>query len=213
MFFRPTLPLLSLLLRSLRDAPTSKLLACLVWYLVSQSPVLRAADGLADRQAAVANSAVADKDEEQTLAFIREHQPKLLKLLKFLEKHQPALYTQALKEMSRSQQRLESLAKRDVDLYAIELKLWQVRSELRLLAAELAVASNESKERSQEGLVKLIQQESACERERLQLLKSRAEQEVLRLSEQIDSLNADPDEYVARQVKVWQNRIQKQSRQ
>ncbi len=158
-------------------------------------------------------SAVEDS-EQRMLKFVEVHQPKLLTLLEFLRRQQPVQYTQALKEMSRAQLRLESLAKRDQELYAVELQLWQLRSELRLLAAEMSVSKSDAASAArQRQLAELIQQEAAQELVRLQLLKVRTEKELDRLNSQIKSLSDSHPEHVEKTMKLWLNRISKQARE
>lgn len=162
--------------------------------------------------AAAANAQASTKAAEQkALEFIDEHQPKLKKLMEFLKSKQPESYQQALKELGRSQQRLENLEKRDLELYRIELDLWVVRSRLRLLAAEMSVAkAKDTTDRTKE-LTELIEQESGLELQRLQLLHDRASQQVLTLDEAIAKHRAERDQRVAKSLKVWQNKIKKQS--
>ena len=195
--------------------------------------------------AADASNKSRELSEQATLEFVRTQQPKLLKLLEFLKKRQPNLYSQALKEMSRSQARLEGLAKRDPELHAIELRLWQVRSELRLLAAEIAAtrqrpsvgeaassatppasdqtqaqdrstsgstAAGDSSRALEQQLSALVKQELAAELQRLELLRSRAAAELARLDDQVTQLRSNSEEQTARQLKVWQTRINKTSR-
>ncbi len=153
-----------------------------------------------------------ERAEKNVLEFVGLHQPKMLGLLEFLKRHQPAQYSQALKEMARTQIRLEGFAKRDQEMYEVELKLWQIRSDLRLLAAEMSAKAMSTDEHRVRQLTELIASEASQEVVRLKLLKLRAEREVQKLTEQIEGLTAANDEYVARNVKLWQSRIVKQSR-
>ena len=84
-------------------------------------------------------------DETPLLEFVEKHQPPLLKLLRFMKKKQPQQYQQALKELARVKQRLSTLEKRDSESHAIELELWQVRSNLRMLVAEILVSEKTRK--------------------------------------------------------------------
>ncbi len=152
--------------------------------------------------------------ERAALEFVGQHHPQMLELLQFLKGRQPAQYPQALKEMVRSQQRLESLAKRDLEMYQVELQLWQIRSDLRLLAAEISVKAtikDQTDERMQR-LTALVEQEASQELVRLKLLKQRTQRELQRLDEQIADLTDSSDERVAKNLKLWQSRITKQSR-
>jgi ribosome-binding ATPase YchF (GTP1/OBG family) len=186
------------------------------------------ADGLAERLALLPPAKVPEQEqagttaqsddkvanaEQKVLDFVKKHQPELLKLLMFLKERQPAQFQQALKEMARSQQRLEGLLKRDPELYAVELQLWQTQSRIRMLAAEMSVSNSiEKKAELEKQLQLLVGNELDHERARLVLLKARAEQEVQRLDKRMSELSDNREEQVAKGVKLWQNRIARQAR-
>lgn len=156
--------------------------------------------------------AIAPEAESEALQFVGQHHPQMLELLRFLKRRQPTQYPQALKEMSRAHQRLQSLAKRDPELYQVELQLWQTRADLRLLAAEILVKSTNSDQPDErmQRLTHLVEKESAEELARLRLLKQRTERDLQRIDAQITNLTSD--EHVAKTLKLWQNRITRQSR-
>lgn len=151
------------------------------------------------------------RNDREVLAFVGQHQPRLLELMNFLKKKQPAQYEQALKEMTRSKQRLEGWAKRDQEMYAIELELWQTRSQLRLLAAEISVAKDEKKGALERRLAKLVEKEIGQNLSRLSLQQARLKKQLGQLDRQIEQHRTERDEMVARSLRVWQNRIAKQS--
>lgn len=151
-------------------------------------------------------------NNEKTLEFVGKHQPNMLKLLEFLKNQRPPLYQQALKEMSRSQQRLENLSKRDPQLYDIEIDLWNLRSELRLLAAEVSVKSAEPNAKQKKKLTELAQQQADQELAKLRLLKVRAEKQVAQLNSQIEQRVSNEEAVVAKTIQYWTNQIAKQSR-
>lgn len=149
--------------------------------------------------------------EKKTLDFVRKHQPKLLELLSYLKGKQPSRYQQALREMARSQQRLDSLAKRDEELYRIELELWQVRSRQRLLAAEMSIAPEARQAKLTKELTALIQQEVSQELARFRLMRSRAAKQLAQFDEQIRRRTDGRDEMISKSLKSWQNRIKKET--
>ncbi|MEZ6135897.1 MAG: hypothetical protein R3C53_13400 [Pirellulaceae bacterium] len=207
---------------------TAVKLVC-IWYVLLAQPPCSADEFVTNgRSLAVAlqpanalNNAKPSKDaskepidvqaEQRALEFIAEHQPRLLKLMEFLKRKQPAAYQPALREMMRSQQRLESLAGRDQELYAIELELWQVRSELRLLAAEITVAKPERREGLTDALVRLIEKEAANDLARLTLMQQRAEKQLAKLTAEIKERTDSKEELVAKSLKNWQNKIKRQT--
>ena len=147
-------------------------------------------------------------DEARVLAFVEEHQPELAKLLAFLKSKEPSQYQQAMREMSRSQQRLEGLSKRDKELHAIELELWNIRSRLRLVAAQIPVVGDAKRQKLNKELESLVKKESRTSIERLTLLRDRAQKQVLNFEQQIEKANSDVA--IAKTLKSWQNRIAKQ---
>ena len=115
-------------------------------------------------------------DEQPLLEFVEQHQPSLVKLLKYMKRKQPQQYEQALKELTRVKQRLNSLEKRDTESYAIELELWQVRSKLRMLVAEILASDKNSQDKLRTQLRALVEKEIDLDLARLQLEQKRVEQ-------------------------------------
>ena len=149
--------------------------------------------------------------EAKILQFAGAQEPKLLELMKFLKQRQPAAYQQALREMSRGQQRLESLAQRDEELHAVESELWQLKAKLRLTAAEISVAKKDSVKDLEAKLESLAEDLEATEIARLKILRDRAADQLKQLQEQILARESGQDEQVKRIIKSWQSRIRKQS--
>lgn len=154
---------------------------------------------------------VNELDDQEVLEFVGKHQPKLLELMKFL-KRQPEQYLLAIREMSRSKQRLESLAKRDEAMYAIELELWQVRSKQRLAAAEvLAAKTDGARSKAEKKLESLITQEYREDLKRLELQRQRAREQVKRLTKVIEDRSGSQEAWEQKALKSWKNRISKQA--
>jgi len=151
-------------------------------------------------------------DERRILDFIGKHQSELSKLLTFLRENQPDQYQQALKEMSRSQQRLENLQKRDTELFEIELELWKIKSRIRLIAAEIMVAEEgKNKQVLEEVLRGLIGQEIAQDLARLTLQRRRAVRQLDKLTAEIARRTNTSEELSAKALELWQSRIAKQT--
>lgn len=178
-------------------------------------PLAQASERAKNAESTPARENVANRQssdiEEKVLEFVGQHQPRLLKLLSFMKDKQPVEYQQALKEMSRSQLRLENLAKRDQELHAVELELWQVRSHLRLLAAEISVAKQDDRPILEEQLEKLVESEIARDLARIRLVRLRALKQIEQYDEQIALHTENPNEQLAKAIKTWQSKISKQS--
>lgn len=153
------------------------------------------------------------KEEQQVLSFVGTHQPKLLELMEFLKEKQPAQYAQAQREMSRSRSRLENLAKRDQDMYAIELELWQIRSRLRLLAAEISVAPESKQEKLNTTLAQLLEKEFAQDLARLKLQRERTAKQLEQFDQQISQRESEHSAQVEKMLRQWKNRIAQQKPQ
>lgn len=155
---------------------------------------------------------VSAQQEAEILEFVEKQQPKLLKLLAFMRERRQPQYQQALRETWRSMQRLENLAERDQELHAIELKLWRVRSETRLLAGQISAAKSEQAQSSMEQrLERLLEQELAYSLERVKQLRARTAKQLAQYDAQIEELEAHHEELISKSLKQWRNRIARQS--
>ncbi len=145
-------------------------------------------------------------DEGSLLEFVELHQPALVKLLKYMKKKQPQQYEQALRELTRVKQRLNSLEKRDAESYAIELELWQVRSKLRMLVAEILASDKSSQEKLRGQLHGLVEKEIDLDLARLQLEQRRIEQRLSSVQSQLDERTSDRAATLSKAIKTWENR-------
>ncbi len=73
------------------------------------------------------------------LAFVQQQQPELARLLDYLRKNQPRQYQRAVRELSRTAERLSQTRDRDPRRYELELQAWKARSRIDLLAAKWQV--------------------------------------------------------------------------
>jgi len=150
-------------------------------------------------------------DESPLLEFVEKHQQPLLKLLRFMKRKQPQQYQQALKELARVKQRLTTLEKRDSESHAIELELWQVRSNLRMLVAEILVSEKDSQEKLKKQLHELVEKEIDLDTARLKLEKQRMEQRLSTVQSQLAERSENRDAALSKAIKTWENRAFKSS--
>lgn len=150
-------------------------------------------------------------DESPLLEFVEKNQPPMLKLLKFMKKKQPQRYDQALRELARVKQRLTTLEKRDSESHAIELELWQVRSELRMLVAEILVSEKDSQEKLRKQLRELVEKEINLDTARLKLEQKRMEQRLAVVQTQLTDRTDNHDQMISKAIKNWENRAFKSS--
>lgn len=189
--------------------------------LLTSPSVTTATDGDKDRIPPLAQAGKSDRPtkqeeakqregEQRTLEFVGQHQPELLELLEFMKKKQPSQYQQALREMARTQQRLEGLALRDKELHAVELELWNIRSKLRLIAARIPVVQEKKREALREELEQLVAQEVDQNLAKLKIQRARTETQLANINKQITRSETELDQVVAAALKSWNNRIAKQ---
>ena len=79
---------------------------------------------------------VLEQSEADAIAFVQEHHPELVSLLQSLKSMRQKEYEMAIREIVRTKKRLEMLAKREADLYAMELDAWKLKSKIDLMMAK-----------------------------------------------------------------------------
>ena len=84
-----------------------------------------------------------EQSEADAIGFVQEHHPELVALLQSLKSMRQREYEMAIREIVRTKKRLEPQAKRDADLYALELDAWKLKSKIDLLMAK-AIARDKS---------------------------------------------------------------------
>lgn len=150
--------------------------------------------------------------EEEILAFTEQHQPELIRLLKFMKEKQAGDYPQAIREMGRTVQRLINLEARDSELYQVELMLWKTRAALRLRAAQISALGDKNRPRLMEELKGLLEAEYQQEVKRLEILRTRAKEQLAALEEQLERKESNHDTIINRSLKNWETRIGSQTK-
>jgi hypothetical protein len=77
-----------------------------------------------------------EQNEADAIAFVQEHHPELVSLLQSLKSMRKKEYEMAIREIVRTKKRLETLAKREADLYVMELEAWKLKSKIDLMMAK-----------------------------------------------------------------------------
>jgi len=111
----------------------------LMFFALSASSAFAQKEASADSQAQVA----VDQNESDAIAFVQEHHSELVALLQSLKSMRQKEYEMAIREIVRTKKRLDSLAKRETDLHAMELEAWKLKSKIDLLMAK-AIAQDTS---------------------------------------------------------------------
>jgi len=87
--------------------------------------------------------AITAEQETAATESVKQHHDELLELLIYLKEGLPKEYARAVRDLSRTSERLSALAKRDKPRYELELKLWQVQSHRQLLQARLQMTKDD----------------------------------------------------------------------
>ena len=149
------------------------------------------------RQGSVTTSAKSAVDEptlEQIaerkrvlMSFVDEHHPDLKRLLGLLEEKKPEQFRKAIKTLSRSYDRLQTVKKRDPEKYEIGLKLWKIHSRIEYVGAQIAL---NGPEKFEERLTNLLRQH---EEVKAQLLRLDIRQQEERLKKMRTNLSESRD--------------------
>jgi hypothetical protein len=86
---------------------------------------------------------LAPEREAAVLAFVKNNHPQLSELLIYLREKQPKQYERAVRDLFRTTERLAKIHDQDRDRYKLELKAWQVKSRIQLIAARLRMSPDD----------------------------------------------------------------------
>jgi hypothetical protein len=157
------------------------------------------------------------QQQQSALEFVREHHPQLNTLITRLEKRDPAEYDKALREVSRTSERLRRMEGRDRPRYEVEIKLWKVNSRIRLAAARMAADQAALPSPALESqLRELLNQRTDLKLQQLTLERERLSSRIERIDSQIAQMSSERDAAIDREVERLQRsarsaRVSKQS--
>lgn len=111
---------------------------------------------------------------ETVHSMVKTHMPELREILSQLEKSNPQQHERAIRDLSRSLQRLTTAKRRDAALYEIELTLWKSRTSANLSAARVKVRDSAANRKAlRAAVVQLTQAETARAQYDVELYKKR----------------------------------------
>src|SRR5262245_28418868 len=87
--------------------------------------------------------AVTPEREAAVTTFVQRNHPELAELLRYLKNGQPSEYERAIREISRTIERLTLISERDSLQYELEVAAWTAQSRVQLLAAKLKMESTD----------------------------------------------------------------------
>ncbi len=185
-------------------AATIAVSGCVLWAPTAQaqSSVNSSAD----------SSQTADVDNEKAvLEFVKEHQPELAELLRFLKSKKPKDYKEAMRESRKVRDRLLGIKDRDSELYDVELSLWKNSSQIRLLVASVSAKSNQLGKDERARLEELLKHENELSITRLKLEKARLESRVNQVTQQLERREEQAESILAKSLKSWEARLERSS--
>lgn len=137
---------------------------------------------------------------EELIAFVRENNPPIERLLKNLETKNPGQFRTALQAMAREVQSLEDLKTRDPERFQLSLELWQNRSRLDLLAAQIALQTESRRPDLRRQMQQAMVQQNELRAKLVDLELQRVTERQTRLEKSRDELRNMTDADVRRQV-------------
>lgn len=138
--------------------------------------------------------------EAAALAFVAQHHPELRKLLKSLADADKQAYEQAVCEIFAETEALADVLAKDVDVYAIALEEWKVRSRIHLLIARMREGTpTPEQERKIESLV----------RKQVELELERKKKELSRFEQMLERRRGDLAQRGDSMEKTVQNRLKR----
>jgi len=144
-------------------------------------------------------AAVDDNADEEAAAlkFAKEHHPELAKLLGPMKSARPKEYQKAVRELSRTADRLTRMQTRAPERYAIEIELWKTESRLRLIAVRTAMVDDDER---REQIEKLVTDRNALKIKLYEFERDEAKSRITQLDKQIETLKAQESNAVRKEV-------------
>jgi hypothetical protein len=146
-----------------------------------------------------APAAAVQTEDRQAAAqgFVGQHHPELLELLTYLERHQPRAYGRAIDDLYRVSQRLAEMEQSDLERYQLELRVWQTKSRIQLLAARYQMSRDPV---LLEGLQQALREQADLQLTVWAAERRRLVQRLARIDAQRAQLTEHRDETIARQL-------------
>lgn len=137
------------------------------------------------QKGAAKNQDMTPEREQAALAFVEENHPKLAKLIVPLKDSNFKEYQKAIKELSRTTERLSGIRTKDPARYELELDAWKIQSHVRLLAARMTMEDDPEIEqelramlkKKVENQLKLLQNEREFLQSRLKQVETQLERQ------------------------------------
>lgn len=133
--------------------------------------------------------------EQRVVTFVQRQNPELAKLLAHLKQHKPQQYDEAVRELARTVTILTNAKAKDDRLYELQLRAWQAKTRVQLLAAQSMTGEKEGLEAK---LREAIQEELKVKADELAF---RREKSAAWYNRQIDNIQEDREKLVEARLK------------
>lgn len=149
-----------------------------------------------DKSKDKAKSRDQDKSKEKereaaALAFAGLHHPELTGLVEQLKESNPAEYQRAIRDLSRTRERLAQIEQKEPQRYELELSAWKISSRIRLIVARLTMARDPALEQE---LRDALAQQAGIRLDLLMLEQEQLKARLKKLDAQIEKTRTDRDE-------------------
>jgi hypothetical protein len=145
--------------------------------------------------------------EAAALTFVKQYHPELANLLTVLKVKEKEEYYRAVRDLFRTSERLALYREKYPERYDLELRAWQVKSRIQLIATKIKLTPDDT-QLAQQLKSALIEQVDV----RLEMLRHDREQQAARLKrldEQIETLQSQRELNAERQLEVLLRAAQK----
>lgn len=132
--------------------------------------------------------------EAAAISFAQEHHPELAGLLGHLKRNNKRQYERAIRELFRTSERLAQAKERDNARYDLELEIWKVESQIRLLVARLTMSPGD--EAMEDKLRALLMERVDLRIQRQRMERDRLAARVQKLEENIAALEGEREALV-----------------
>ncbi len=137
--------------------------------------------------------------EAAALTFVKQYHPELAKLLAALKTKERREYCRAVRDLFRHSERLAVFREKFPERYELELRAWQIKSRIQLVAARLRLSSEDTCLREQ--LKKSLAEQADV---RIELLR----QERKKMAERLEHLDDQIDEMQRQRELVAEKQLQ-----
>jgi hypothetical protein len=136
--------------------------------------------------------------EQRVLAFVTEHNPDLAAVLGNLARRQPQEYDAALDDLDRTVSKLAGTRSKDPELHAIELEVWQTKTRVEMLVAQLMAGATKNRTALEARLREALAAELEAKAAHLGYRRQRS---MAWYDRQIDRIRAERDDMVETRMK------------